>query len=121
MLNEIDIEYEPFKKIGIMEYVRFTTPDDLVRFLNVAAGGRPIGAYWTKGVLFFFYPMPVTTEIAAKALLEDKKIYWSFVGYALMPEYRAIIETKEKIIVPVLDMSSSLVFQIAVQWLKERK
>jgi len=119
MPNEINIEYEPFKHIVIMEYTRFNNPDDLARFLNVAAGGKPTGVYWAKGVAFFYYPMPTTTETAIKALIEEKKVYWAFVGHALMPEYRPIIETKEKIMVPVIDMSTSPLFQKAAQWLKE--
>jgi len=120
MPDEVNIEYEPFKQIVVMEYTRFNPPDDLARFLNVAAGGKPTGVYWTKGVTFFYYPMPTTTETATKAVLEEKKVYWAFVGYALMPEYRPIIETKEKIMVPVIDMSTSPLFQKAAQWLKER-
>jgi len=120
MSGEVEIDYEPFRQIVVMEYTRFNTPDDLARFISVAAGGRPAGVYWTKGVVFFYYPMPTTTEIVAKALLEERKTYWAFVGYALMPEYRPIIETKEKIMVPVIDMSTSPLFQKAAQWLKER-
>jgi len=119
MTDEINIHYEPFKEIVILEYMKFNTPDDLARFLNVAAGGKPTGVYWANGVAFFYYPMPTATEIATKALLEEKKVYWAFVGYALMPEYRLIIETREKIMVPVIDMSSNPLFKKAAQWLKE--
>jgi hypothetical protein len=119
-LTEVGINYEPFKKIVIMEYMRFKTPDDLVRFLNVAAGGKPTGAYWANGVTFFYYPVTSTSEIVAKALIEDKTAYWAFVSYALMSEYKAIIETREKIMVPVIDVSSSSLFQNVAKWLKER-
>ena len=119
MTEEINIEYEPFKEIAIMEYVRFPTPDDLARFLNVAAGGKPTGVYWARGVAFFYYSMPTSTEVVAKALIEEKKVYWAFVSYALMPEHRPIIETKEKIMVPVIDMTSSALFQKVADWLKE--
>ncbi len=121
MTDEINISYEPFKEIVVMEYMRFKTPDELARFLNVAAGGKPTGVYWATGVTFFYYPMASATETATKALIEEKKVYWAFVGYALMPEYRPFIETKEKIMVPVIDMSSSPLFQKAAQWLKEQK
>jgi len=120
LADEINITYEPFREIVIMEYMRFKTPDELARFLNVAAGGKPTGVYWTGGVTFFYYPMASSTEIATKVLLEEKKVYWAFVGYAIMPEYRQIIETREKIMVPVIDMSSSPLFQKAALWLKER-
>jgi hypothetical protein len=120
LADEVNISYEPFKEIAIMEYMRFKTPDELARFLNVAAGGKPTGVYWANGVMFFYYPMASTSEMATKMLIEEKKVYWAFVGYSLMPEYRAIIETKEKIMVPVIDVSSSPLFQKAAGWLKER-
>lgn len=120
MGEEFTIRYEPFKEIVIMEYTKFQTPDHLVRFLNVVAGGKPTGVYWSEGVAFFYYPITATTETATKALVEDKRVYWAFVSYAIMPEYRPIIETKEKIMVPVIDMSQSPLFQKVARWLKER-
>jgi hypothetical protein len=120
LVDEIDFSYEPFKQVVIMEYMRFKTPDDLTRFLNVAAGGKPTGVYWTNGVAFFYYPLASSTETATKALLDEKKVYWAFVGFAIMPEYRSVIETREKIMMPVIDMSSSALFQKAAKWLKEQ-
>ncbi len=120
MQDEFDIRYEPFKEIVVMEYTKFQTPDHLARFLNVAAGGKPTGVYWANGVAFFYYPLSATTEAATKALIEAKKVYWAFVSFAIMPDYRPIIETKEKIMVPVIDMSQSSLFKKVAQWLKGR-
>jgi hypothetical protein len=115
----LDVTYEPFKKVAILECTKFPTPDDLARFANIAAGGKTTGIYWAEGVTFIYFPVPTTTETAAKSLIEEKKVYWAFVSYALMPMYRPLIETKEKIIVPVLNMSTSRLFQKVAQWLKE--
>lgn len=120
MEEKVTISYEPFKEIVIMECTRFPTPDDLARFASIAAGGKPTGTYWAGGVAFVYYPVSTTTEAAAKSLIEKKKVYWSFVSYTLMPKYRPKIETKERIIVPVIDMSSSSLFQKVAQWLKGR-
>lgn len=119
MPSEVVVRHEPFKEVVIMEYSRFPTPDDLARFVNVTVGGKPTGIYWANGVAFIYYPLPTTTEAATKSFIEEKKVYWAFVSYALMPQYRPIIETKEKIIVPVIDMSPSLLFQKVADWLKE--
>jgi hypothetical protein len=116
--SETAIRYEPFKEVAIMECNRFSTPDDLARFASVATGGKPTGIYWAGGVAFVYYPIPVNTEAAAKSLIEEKKVYWAFVSYALMPEYQPKIETKERIIVPVIDMSTSPLFQKVTRWLK---
>ena len=112
------IKYEPFKEIVIMECNRFPTPDDLARFASIATGGKPTGVYWAEGVAFIYYPLPASTEIAAKALIDEKRVYWAFVNYAVMPEHRPTIETKERIIVPVLDMSTSPLFRKVAKWLK---
>jgi len=113
------IKNESFKEIIVMEQNRFKTIDDLARFANIAVGGKTTGVYWANGVVFIYYPLPTSTEVAAKALIEERKVYWAFVSYALMPKYLPIIETKERIMVPVIDMSTSSLFRKVTQWLKE--
>ena len=119
-MEDLKIRSESFKEIVVMEQTRFKTVDDLARFANIAVGGKTTGLYWANGVLFIYYPLPTSTELAAKALIEEKKVYWAFVSYALMPQYRSIIETKERIVVPVIDMSTSKMFNKVGQWLKEQ-
>lgn len=122
-MNEgaVDIKFEPFREIVIMERNLFSTPDDIARFASIIAGGKAAGLYWAEGVVFLYFPLPVTTETATKALVEDKRVYWTFVGYALMPKYHPLIETKEKIMIPVIDMSSNPMFRKVASWLKEHK
>ena len=119
--GEVDVKYEPFKEIVVMERNFFSTPDDIARFTSVIAGGKLAGLYWAEGVVFLYFPLPASTETAAKALIEDKRVYWTFVGYALMQKYQPTIETKEKMIVPVIDMSSNPMFRKVASWLKEQK
>jgi hypothetical protein len=121
MEEDVIIRFEPFKEIVIMESNFFSTPDDIARFASIIAGGKTAGLYWAEGVVFLYFPLPATTETAAKALVEDKRVYWTFVGYSYMPKYQPLIETKEKIMVPVIDMSSNPLFRKAAKWLKEQK
>jgi len=118
--GDVVVSYEPFRRVVVMEYMRFKSPDELARFLNVAAGGKPTGFYWANGLAFFYYPLASNTELATRALIEERKVFWAFVGFAVMPEYRSIIETREKIMMPVIDLSSSPLFLKATQWLKEQ-
>jgi hypothetical protein len=118
-VKKLKIQYEPFEEIIIREFVKFENADDLARFASIVAGGKPTGLYWTDGILFLYFPLPATTETAAKALVEEKKVYWTFVGFALLPDYKKIIETREKIMVPVIDMSPNPTFKKVAQWLKE--
>jgi hypothetical protein len=118
--NKIAIKYEPFKEITIMEKTHFNTPEELARFTSVIAGGKLAGLYWVDGAVFLYFPLPASNTAVAKMLLESGRVYWTFLGYSLMPKYQPTIETKEKMIVPVVDISADQVLQQVAQWLKEQ-
>ncbi|MCK4668798.1 hypothetical protein KAT21_01595 [Candidatus Bathyarchaeota archaeon] len=119
--SEVDVKYEPIKEIIVLQQNLFSSPDYMARFASIIAGGKTTGLYWAEGVVFLYFPLPASTETAAKALVENRRVYWTFVGYALMPDYRPIIETKEKIMVPIIDMSSNPMFGKVASWLKKQK
>ena len=118
---DVSVSYEPFKEIVVMEKTFFKSAEDIARFTSVIAGGKLAGLYWVDGVVFLYFPLPASTAAVAKELLEHRKVFWTFVGYALMPKYLPVIETKEKMIVPVVDISSDPVLAKVAQWLKEQK
>jgi len=119
--SEVDVRYEALKEIVILQRNCFSSPDDLARFASVIAAGKTAGLYWAEGVVFLYFLLPASTETVAKALTERGRVYWTLVGYALMPKHQHIIETKEKIMVPVIDMSSDPVIRKVAAWLKEQK
>jgi len=119
--SNVNIRYEPFKEIVIMEQTRFHSPDDMARFTSVIAGGKLAGLYWAEGVVFLYFPLPPSNTAVAKMLIESGKVYWTFVGYSLMPKYLPTIETKEKMIVPVIDISANPLLSRVARWLKEQK
>lgn len=119
--SDVDIKYEGFKEIVVMQRNFFSSPDDIARFASIVAGGKTTGLYWAEGAVFLYFPLPAQTETAAKALVENRRVYWTFVGYAIMPQYKSIIETKEKLMIPVIDMSSNPMFRKVANWLKEQK
>jgi hypothetical protein len=119
--KEVAITYSPFKEIVILEKTRFNTPEEIARFTSVIAGGKLAGLYWVDGVVFLYFPLPASTTAVAKELLENGKVYWTFVAYAPMPKYAQTIETKEKMIVPVVDISSDTTLTKVAQWLEEQK
>ncbi len=117
----IAVTYQPFKEIVVMEKTHFNTAEDIARFTSVIAGGKLAGLYWVDGVVFLYFPLTASTTAVAKELLEHQKVYWTFVGYAMMSKYAQTIETKEKMIVPVVDISSDPILKSVAQWLKEQK
>lgn len=121
MSEDITVKFEPFKEIVIMERDYFNSPDDIARFASIIAGGKAAGLYWAEGVVFLYFPIPASTALMAKALVEHRRVYWGFAGHALMPKFQPIIETREKMIVPVIDMSNNVMMKKVAQWLKEQK
>jgi hypothetical protein len=119
--NAVTIKYEPFKEVIVLELSHFSTPEDMARFTSVIAGGKSSGLYWADGVIFLYFPVSTSTESLAKELVEHKRVYWAFVGYSLMPKYQAVIETRDKMIVAVVDMSANVLMQKVASWLKEQK
>ena len=119
--GDVVVKFEPFKEIVVMERDLFAVPDDLARFTSIIAGGKAAGLYWAEGVVFLYFPLPASTETTARMLVENGRVYWTFVGYSLMPKYQAVIETRDRIIVPVVDMSANLLLKKVATWLKEQK
>jgi hypothetical protein len=119
--SDVNIRYEPFKEIVIMEKTKFSTPEEIARFTSVIAGGKLAGLYWVEGIVFLYFPLPATNQTIAKALIESGRVYWTFVGYAPMEKYQPTIETKEKMIIPVVDISADPVLTTVAKWLKSQK
>jgi hypothetical protein len=119
--NRVSVSYEPFKEIVIMERTRFSTPEKLARFVSIIAGGKLAGLYWVDGMVFLYFPLPASSQIVAKELIEKGKLYWSFIGYSIMPKFAPTIETKEKMIIPVVDISTDQVLQTIADWLKKQE
>jgi hypothetical protein len=104
-----------------MEKTRFNSSEEIARFTSVIAGGKLAGLYWVDGIVFLYFPLTASTAAVAKELLEKRKVYWTFVGYACMPRYTQTIETKEKMIVPVVDISTDPILKTVAQWLKNQE
>jgi hypothetical protein len=117
--NGVSVSYEPFKEIVIMEKTRFANVEEIARFTSVIAGGKLAGLYWVDGIVFLYFPLSASNTAVAKELLEKRKVYWTYVGYAPMPKYAAVIETKEKMIVPVVDISADPILKGVADWLKQ--
>ncbi|MCL2288855.1 MAG: hypothetical protein FWC33_06780 [Candidatus Bathyarchaeota archaeon] len=117
---QITVSYEPFQEIVVMEKNHFSSPEDLARFISILSGGKLAGLYWVNGVVFLYFPLSASTSAITKELLDKRKVYWSYLGYAFMPKFAPILETKEKIIVPLVDVSSDYVLAGVVDWIKQQ-
>ena len=119
--GEAVVKYEPFKEVVVMEKDLFANAEEIARFASIIAGGKTAGLYWADGIVFLYFPLPASTETTAKLLVEHGKVYWTFLGYAEMPKFQPIIETREKMIVPVVDMTANKLMKSIATWLKSQK
>ena len=119
--NDLSIKFDPFKEIVIMERVAFQSSDDIARFTSIIAGGKTAGLYWADGVVLLYFPVPASTEMLTRELVENKRVFWTFLGHADLPKYQPIIETREKMIVPVVDMSMNALIKKVAEWVKQQK
>jgi len=119
--SNVNVKYAPFEEIIVMEKDFFPNAEEIARFASIIAGGKTAGLYWAEGIVFLYFPLPASTETTARELVEHKRVYWTFVGYTQMPKYQAVIETREKMIVPVVDMNSNALLRKVAAWLKDQK
>ena len=118
-MSSPSVRLEPVKELVIKEVLFFDSVEELARFANIAAGGRPTGIYWANGVAFLYYPLPLTTKLTVSELIKEGRLYWALVCFSPMPQYERVVETKEKIMVPVMDVSSCSMFRAVAEKLKE--
>jgi len=118
---DVVVIYEPFKEVVVMEKDYFATVEEIARFASIIAGGKAAGLYWADGVVFLYFPLPASTETTAKMLVEKGRVYWTYLGYSIMPKYQPVIETREKMIIPVVDMTTNVLIKKVAAWLKEQK
>ncbi len=117
----IKIIYDPFKEIVIKEVVRYEKIDDLLYPLaQLRASGAPVALNWANGVVFVFNPIPTDTDQLIEEYVQGR-MYWASVAFAIMPEYKPIVETKERAQVPVINGSSNHIFGQVAEWLKQQK
>jgi hypothetical protein len=117
----VKITYEPINEIVIKEYIRFERVEDLVYiFAQLRAGGAPVSLSWANGLVFVSSILPPENDEILDAFLKGK-VYWTNVSFAEMPQYKSLIETRERVQVPVINVSSSSVIAQVMEWLKQQK
>jgi len=115
----IKVRYEPFKEIVIKEVVEYPSVESMARFLGAyLRAGQLIIPNWTEGVLFCYFPLPLTTDDLVKEYFEGR-VYWSTVIFTVMPEYRDVLKI-DAVEVPVIDVSHNPSLRRVARWLKTR-
>lgn len=116
----MDIKFEPYKRLTIRNYAKFTTVEDFTDKLTLSlprdTGGRHGALLWAHGVLFrhapFFPTESMTKEYIEGHLLMDN------LEFAPMPDFREEIFTRQYTI-PVMDVTNNKVLGELAGWIHD--
>jgi len=117
----VKMVHRPLKEIVVLECVQ-STKAQMIEFAATAVrtGTAGVALRWTKGVLFIHSGVdPSSTDSLLDQYINEGRIYWASVQYALMPEFEPMVKSRT-IEVPVLDVSSNTALCDAAIWLKKR-
>ncbi len=117
----VKITYEPFEEVIIKEYVRYEKLEELLYPLEqLRVTGSPISLNWANGVVFIASLLEPETDQLTEEFLKGR-IYFSNVSFAIMPEYKPVLESKAKIQIPIVNASSNPILRQVAEWLKQQK
>jgi hypothetical protein len=115
----IKVKHEPSREVVIKEVVEYPSVGGFIRLLNAYfRAGQLIMPNWTEGVLFCYFPLPLTSDSLVKEYLGGRVI-WSSVVFTLMPSYQEFLKI-DGVEVPVIDVSHNPSLRRVAKWLKAR-
>ncbi|MEM4408344.1 MAG: hypothetical protein QXI19_06340 [Candidatus Caldarchaeum sp.] len=114
----VEIVYSPVKTIVIMEYVKYSTAEELIRNLLLPPG-QPAVLYWAEGVVFFPTPFAANNTKVVEELMNGR-IYWMSVSFAPMTAYTPMLSVEKGPEAMVINVSRSQTLSQVAKWLKER-
>ncbi len=114
----VTITYSPIKEVVIMEYIKYSSPEELVKNM-ILSPGQPAVLYWAEGVVFYPIPLVPNNERIVDELLKGR-IFWSVVSFAAMPSYSTMIAAEKGPEALVINVSRSRVLSEVARWLGEQ-
>ena len=112
------------KEIVVFEHVRYPSVEELARVATLETGGLQAPVLrWAEGFVFRIAPSPLllASDFAAREFVENGRMHVA-VDYAEMSQFKPSVNAaEEKVVVPVLDESTSPVSRRIVEWLKTLK
>jgi hypothetical protein len=115
----VKVVFAPWEEVVIHEAVKHSL-EDLVnqQALGVQSGGLARPLLWAEEIAFIHEAFPPTTDIIKENL--QGRVHWAGVRFAIMPEFKNVIVTKEaNIKVPVIGVRNNTILRTVAIWLKE--
>jgi hypothetical protein len=114
----VKFSYKPWNEFIIHEVVKYPLEHFLATHsIGVSEGGigRPLN--WSNGIIFDHQVMRPTDDIIKEQIAG--KVHWSYLGYALLDNYRSEFIRPGRIRIPVINLSDNMIFSSMAEWIKE--
>ena len=114
----VEFEYRPWNKIIIHELVEYPLDFFIMQASEkVSKGGvgRPI--LWSNGLVLTSFIMQPTEDVVKDQL--KGILHWVTLSYGHMEQYQSDFRTKDRVRVPVVDVSNHRIFGPLSSWLKK--
>ena len=114
----VTVTYSPIKEVVVMEYIKYQSPEELLKNL-ILPPGQPAVLYWAEGVVFHPIPLLPNNDKIIEELIKGR-VYWSIVSFAEMPQYSGMLAADKGPEALVVNVSRSRVLRSVAKWLSER-
>ncbi len=114
----VNVTYKPIQEVVIMEYIRYNTPEELLKNI-ILLPGQPAILYWAEEVVFYPVPLMPNNEKIIEELLNGR-VYWTIVSFAEMREYSGMVAAEKGPEAVVINVSRSRVLRSIAKWLREK-
>jgi len=75
------------KEIFVLDDIKYENAEEFFRDLALGSPPGEITVNWAEGVIFTHSVLP-WNDVTTKEYIEQERLYWSFVRYAPMKEYK---------------------------------
>jgi hypothetical protein len=118
MEENIEIMFQPTKKIVILECAGFSSEEFFKRVELMARSGHPVALNWAEGIVFLAIPYHSESDAIIEQALKGT-MYLASVLFSSMPEYQSIKKIGA-LEVPIIDQTSITYLRQVAKWLKKR-
>lgn len=88
-----DLVVDRLKEVVVLDDYFYKNLEDFFKYIvSSTMPGSPMVVFWSEGVVLTFMPIEPVTDLLVKEMVENRRTYWSFLRYALMPKYREYYE-----------------------------
>ena len=116
----VEIVCRPPKEVIFLECAKYPSLEALSATIGtIIMTGQPIVLKWAEGIVFFYSPLPPTTDSLMEEFIKGK-IYWTDVIYAVMPEYKSTIRLGT-LDIPVIDVTPNPTLREIATWMKKQQ